>query len=129
MVVLEVGKKVEITYVPIIKNGNGVKLAGEAEKHQILTSFFRRSEQIKETGFIEQEYKKFADSKIQEYLLSTDIIGRSFIVRVITKMSRGQLKKSIAKYKIHKNRERLINQYDCEAHRELILKGLEVTER
>lgn len=114
-----------IEYKPIIKNGGGVKSPDPFEAERILNEFHRRSEEIIENGFIEKEYKKIADEIIGSYLISVDSFGSSFYFRVFNKIFGHRLGPILVSKKLQKSRERLINQFACEAHRELILKGLE----
>ncbi len=118
-----------VGYIPIIKNGCGVKVADSNIAENILKEFQNRSIQIKQACFIEQEYEKLANLFLSTYLSPTDSIASSILFRVLNKISMNHLRAAWLSRKVRCNRERLINQYMCEAHRELILKGLEVFER
>lgn len=105
----------KIGYIPLEKCGNAVKMA---EKDEILNGFFERSEQIKKSGFLENEYKRFAAEMKETYM--NNIYGVNIIWRILNKLCGHRLKKRIS-------RKRLLaleNFIECEAHRELILKGI-----
>lgn len=116
-----------IEYIPICKDGNSVKLAKGNEKEKILSEFYNRTLQIKEKGFVEKQYAKFSISMLPVYLSRADSIMGTFAFRFINKISRGKLRNKLALKKARRHCMVLINQYNCEAHRELILKGLEVS--
>lgn len=118
-----------ITYIPLQKNGNAVKLAQGKEAERILSSMSERSENIKKDGFVEEEYKRFAQDMIDGYLTRTDLLASSFLFRAFNKLTGHRLAAIISKRKIRKYSRVLMNQYECEAHRELILKGLEVSQQ
>ena len=115
-----------IRFLPIVKEGAAVRLADASAAEKILKEFEDRSEQIQAPGFIEKKYKEFADNTLSDYILyfkGVDEGGRLF--RLCNRLSGGKLKKNI----ISKSKERLgtgmRNFVECEAHRELFLKGLE----
>ena len=108
----------EIEYIPICKNGNGVRLSDENETKEILYEFKSRSEKIKDVEFVEKEYEKFAEELRNLYLTRIDSIGIFF--KIINKLCKHKLR-----YKISKKRALAIRNYvECEAHRELFLKGI-----
>lgn len=118
---VETGK---LDYIPLQKNGNGVKKAKGIDKDKILSDFYERSEEIKDPKFILTQYSAYAQTMIDNYISSTDILGNSFVFRIINKLFQYKLRKKLAKYIINKHKYWLINQYECEAHRELIVAGL-----
>ena len=111
-----------ISYVPLRKRGNSVRLAEDGEK--ILEGLQDRSKEIKIEGFVEENYGKFADEFLPKYLLKYS--GKENILfRAINKLSGGRLRrKKLNRLYDMKQKVALINYTECEAHRELLLKGL-----
>ena len=116
-----------IDYIPICKDGNSVILAQGMEKKKILSDFNNRSLQIKEVGFVEKQYAEFSKSMISIYLNRGDLLTGTLVFRLLNKISNNKLMLGIEQKKLKRHRMALINQYECESHRELILKGLEVS--
>lgn len=115
LIQVDLANKMNVEYIPIEKEKGIVKLS---ENENILKSFIDRSEHIKNLGFVEREYSKLADDRLQGYL--SGIYVRSIFFRVINKICRYRLKVKISQ----KKKLILINSIDCEVHRELFLKGL-----
>ena len=118
-----------VEYIPIQKVGNGVKLAVGMETKKIMDAMIFRSEQIRQKGFLENSYKQFADSIICNYMSRDSAWMNSLLFRVLNKVFGHRISQFIIQKRIQRYRLMYINQYECEAHRELILKGLEVSER
>lgn len=114
-----------IDYVPIIKNGNAVKLAKGKDADTIIGDFKDRSDLILQPNFVQNEYKRFASNMIGMYMSRDISYFNSKFFKVINKLSHYSLRKCIIKRRIKKYSLMYINQYDCEAHRELIINGLE----
>lgn len=112
---------VEIEYIPLTKNGNAVRLADSDQGEKILSDFYKRSEQIKENGFIEKKYADFAEECINMYLKAGVPFGNSIVLRVLNKLAH-------AKWFINRlsfnGKLAVYNYLNCEAHRELYLQGL-----
>lgn len=104
-----------IEYIPLEKRGNGVAFS---EDTQILNDFYKRSEQIKNPEFIEKKYSEFAQSMLQGYIGT--FAGRNLLFRIINKLCGHRLKKKISERRMLAIR----NYVECEAHRELFLRGL-----
>lgn len=118
LIELEITDKLIVSYIPICKNGNGVRLANESEREMILNEFFTRSEQIKNEGFVEEKYSELADNMLNSYINS--VCGVGIMYRCINKLCGHRLKRKIPA----KRRLKMINCIECEAHRELFLRGL-----
>jgi len=109
-----------IEFIPIVKNGNGVRLPGAEDAARIMEEFTRRSGEILEEGFVERQYEKVASESLESYLR-----GFSGSGKWQSRFDRYLLKGSLLKHKYDKNRLLLIrNTIECEAHRELIIEGL-----
>lgn len=111
----------EIDYIPIVKTGYSVKLADEKSKEEILKKFYERSQQIKQEGFVEKEYEKYSREIITNYLYSLAGVNR-WIKGIDKYIFNGFF---IKKFFCLKKLLILQNYIECEAHRELLLKGLE----
>ncbi len=122
---IEIKDGFEIDYVPLVKQGNGVRLAEEKQKAEILDGFYKRSEQIQQDGFIETQYIEFAKKMIEGYLLNVSSIKYGFVFKVLNRLSGRRFLSWYIKRKYKKAKLFAIENYvECEAHRELLLKGL-----
>ena len=122
---IELNETGEVSYIPLKKHGNGVRLAEGGTALEIMEGFSKRSEEIKQEGFIEEQYEKFAASMIERYLSAFCGIKRTFFYKVLDKLSGHRLTKWILKRKYSgKGKLALRNYIECEAHRELLLNGL-----
>lgn len=115
-------KKIE--YIPLRKNGEGVRLAVEDDATKILTEMMQRSEEIKKEDFIEKQYHAFALQIRELYLKTGNPIATSFAFRVVNKLLRHKLMPWYLDRKLKKNRQFLINFVECEAHREVYMNGI-----
>ena len=112
--------------IPVVKVDAKVRIANEQQREEILTKFIERSNQIRQPGFVSTEYNKFADEKIEGYLLSMCGIGaRNVFFRIINKLSKHKYQKVFLKKKYGKNQCLALQNYiECEAHEELLIEGL-----
>lgn len=113
-----------ISYIPLTKYGNSVRVSEKVTGKKILEEFRIRSAEIKKEGFIEKKYAEFAED-YSEYYLNALMGRRSVLFRIINRISGGRYKRICLK-KIYneKFRIRIENYLDCEAHRELLLQSL-----
>ncbi len=114
----------DIEYIPLQKNGAGVRAASEADAKAILDAMQDRSEQIKEPGFIEEHYSRFASEMITGYMMRDRGLYQSLPFRALNKLCGHRLGISATIRRIRRYGNAYINQYECEAHRELILSGV-----
>lgn len=116
----EKGKKVK--YIPLKKDGNSVKLAEGIGANKIIDDFLRRSSEIEQEDFIEKAYGDLAKKRMAGYFRRiSGRIGKSYFVRGLNKISRGLV------YRYIYSRiclPEIINCFECEAHRELIISDL-----
>ncbi len=117
-------KSVIYDYIPICKNKYLTRLATDNEKKEILISFNERSAKLKDTSFLKNEYKKKASDYLKGYLLNMHIGSKldTIIIRLYLKLPL-QVRKKIFK----KTLTKLLatkNYISCEAHRELLIEGL-----
>ena len=78
-----------IEYIPIVKVGNGIRLAENEKKVEIINGFEDRSKRIIESAFIETEYSKFAQQYINTYLRTGMPHNTSLFNRVFNKLTKG----------------------------------------
>lgn len=108
-----------VQYIPIVKHGNGVRLADPQQSSAILESFLQRSRQILQPGFIQAEYERFAAEMINYYL--TSFAGDGLMFRIMNKLCGHDLaRRSHSSLSL----ARVLNYVRCEAHRELLMTGL-----
>lgn len=120
LIKIEIVYGINVEYIPIVKKENVICLAEEEESITILKNFLKRSDEIKQEGFIEKEYAKYAENNIVKYLKSISGYGK-WMLRVDRYLFKGKLMKN----KYDKNEFLVIRNYiECEAHRELVLKCL-----
>lgn len=113
-----------VSYIPLIKKDNGVRIASDLQEKDIMTGFIQRSLEIKNQSVVEEYYKGFAKKNIYDYLMTFGA-RTSFLVRAINKISKGNFNKLIVKRKYKKGHMIAIRNFvECEAHRELLLQGL-----
>ena len=113
-----------IEYYPTEKEGNGVCLADSEHAGRIMDDFRKRSDEIKDPHIIEEKYDSFADQSIENYLLNISGVKHSILYRAANKAGFHRILKQ--KTKKYKDRTGIIirNYAECEAHRELLLRGL-----
>lgn len=112
--------KVHIDYIPIIKKDNMIRLAKGENSQKILDSFNKRSRDILTEGYIEEQYREFAQKNIDNYLRYF-----SGFNKWISRIDRYLLKDFLVKIKYNKKKLLALQNYiECEAHRELVLTGL-----
>jgi hypothetical protein len=117
---IKIRDRLDIEYTPIVKKGNAVHLAEEEVSKEILSAFYKRSNEMLTEGFIEKQYEKFAKKNIDEYLRCFSGVGKW-----LSRLDRYLLMGSLVKYKYSKKKLLVIQNFiECEAHRELILAGL-----
>lgn len=122
LIQLEIEKNsINIEYIPIVKNGNGVSLADKEQEEDILKSFYMRNHEINQIGFVKNQYIAFSQRYLNVYL-------RSGVPLSLTPFMRGLNK--IVNFKLFeiciskKNKLGIFNFLINETHRELYLEGL-----
>lgn len=126
LIELSFHETVEISYIPIRKEENGILLARNEDRKEILEAFYKRSEQIKEKEFIETKFNELALQKGSRYLLRYSKIGdilSAFDMRVL----KGKLfDRSFGCLFTQRQKRTIENSLQCEVHRELMLKYLQL---
>ena len=122
---VQIGDDFEISYIPLKKNGKGVRCADKAEAVIILKEFRQRSAEIKDDVVLREKYAQFAESYLESYLLTISGVGNKFVFRVINKLSGHRFAKWFVKRWYRKvSLMALQNYIVCEAHNELLSTGL-----
>ena len=121
---VKVDDRFRVSYLPLIKKGNGVRLADAQGGKEILDGFRSRSEEIRTPGTIEKKYAEFADSYLEDYLYA--LSGRkTLFFRVLNKLTGGRMvKRHLRRIYETRSKAAIVNYIDCEAHRELLLQAL-----
>ena len=122
--IIELSDEMQITYHPVIRSGDGVRLATLSEKEDILNDFIKRSIKLQEPGFIEKHYSEYAINNCNEYILLFSGNRKNIPFRALNKLTRGKLQSIIINRYLKWAKYPLINYIECEAHRELILRNL-----
>lgn len=122
---LSLDENLNVTYLPLVKCGNTVRLAEGEAAARILNGFTGRSEEIKQDGFIERKYKEFADSMLNGYLFALSGVKRTFAYKVLDKLTGHRFTAWLLNRKYNREKKLAIRNFvECEAHRELLLSGL-----
>jgi putative poly-gamma-glutamate synthesis protein len=122
---IKIDNEFKISYIPIRKNNETVRLATPKDACDILDFFIQRSEAIKQKGFIEARYSEFAYSMLNGYLSRISGCGKSLFFRILNKLTRHRY--GIWKLKRRFGKQQLLsvqNALECEAHRELLNWGI-----
>lgn len=124
-VLIQIEDDFSISYIPIIKCGNGVRLAQGEVAGDILAGFNKRSEEILDVEFLNENYGKFAENYRSHYI---SIVNgrRSFLFRALNKLTKGKYSSWYFGKKY--TRQHLLaikNVVECEAHRELFLRTID----
>ncbi|AXH51540.1 CapA family protein [Clostridium perfringens] len=118
--------KNKISYIPLIKKDNKVRIANTKQATLIMEDFFKRSEEIYCEDFVKINYKKFAKSMQWQYLSAfSGKFSKNIFYRIINKLTKNNFVRFyIGRRYSPKERIVIENFIQCEAHRELILEGL-----
>lgn len=114
-----VDENFHISYIPLAKTGNTVRLG---EDPKVLEEFHRRSRELSESGFAERRYKEFARAEYNRYLsLMQGRRYRSLPFRVLDKLTGHRLKPWLL-HRLYGREQMLMarNFLECEAHLELM---------
>ena len=117
----------KIDYIPIRKHSDRVRIAEKEDAEEILNRFEYRSQEILIDGFIEKKYKEFSRKMIYIYYNAFGgAITHSIFYRILNKISGHTFQRLLIKVLYRENNILALRNFiECEAHRELLLKGLE----
>ena len=120
---ISVNDDFSVTYIPIEKRQNTIRLAIGEQAASILKDFYERNQNIQKQGFIEKQYQSFADSMRNQYLytISPKWVG----TRVLNRLLGKRFTNWYVKTRFKENQLLAIYDYiECEAHYELFIKTL-----
>ena len=121
---LKVEDDLTISFLPLVKAENGVRLADNETGKRILDQFYSRSEKILDQKFVEREFDRFAVSSRETYLGAFSG-KRSISQRTMNKLTKGKYYSYLYQKEYdEREKNRIINYVECEAHRELLIRGL-----
>jgi len=121
LVNLKLGNKTEIDFIPIQKNGNGVKMPDSDYSTRILTDFYKRSEEIKDYEFVKSQFDEYCLKNGQYYLATLAGLGKT--IRRIDKVLNRPLTRLIySKRKLNT----IQNHFECETHREIMVRYIKL---
>lgn len=114
----------QIDFYFVEKAGAYVKACDDQTQRRMKAELDKRSSFLLDPSFIEKEYKQFAAISIDKYL---NIFRghESLVFRIVNRMLNNWLRANKNKKLYHKNELfKILNVIECEAHRELFVKGL-----
>lgn len=121
LVVAKLEEKMTIEFLPIVKKGNGVAMPDTETGERILSDFYRRSEEIKNPGFVERQFDKYCIEYGQYYLAT--LAGMGTTLRRIDKV----LNRPFTRFLYSRTKLNIIqNHFECETHREMILRYIRI---
>ena len=114
-------ENMELEYIPVKKQKNGIRLASLNEKDKILNGLKERADAVKRTGFVEEMYNHFAVEQAKLYLYRcSGVFGLT--IRLMEKLLKINLFNVIFS---EKRLLFLLSIFRCETHRERVIRGLE----
>lgn len=117
--------EMRISYIPLEKKGNTVRLAESEKAKEILDGLALRSQQMQDPAFLQAQYKVFAKEKLDFYLLAFSGLQKGFFFRALNKLTKGEYAKWRMRRKYNtKDLLAIRNYVECECHQELMLEGL-----
>ena len=120
--IVEKNRETHLEYIPIKKDGKGIRLAKDLCGKSIIDNFNNRSKEIQNNDFIKKEYKKYSEKiALDYYNRSLGKIRKSIIFKALNKLCSNKL---VEQNYLGSNARALINVIECEAHRELYLEIL-----
>lgn len=122
---IQINDDFSVSYIPLKKVENTVRLAKGDYAEKILLDFAERSQEIKDPILVEKRYEAFAQSMLLGYL--TTFAGKeSFLFRAINKLMGNRLRRMRIKKRYNRKSVLAIRNFvECEAHRELLSRGLQ----
>ena len=124
---IQIGDRFEISYIPLKKDGYRVRVANKKETETIISEFCQRNLEIEDSAILHHKYVQFAASPLDSYLLSLSGARDKLLFRVINKLSNYRFVKWFIKRR-YNNEDLLViqNYVQCEAHNELLSQGAKI---
>ena len=124
-VLVQIGDDFVVSYIPLQKKGNTVRLAQGEEAQKILQGFTVRSEEIKDPANVQKRYEKFAEELLFDYMLTFG--GKeSFFFRAVNKLCGNRLRQMRLKRRYGLRQWLAMRNFiECEAHAEVLKQGIQ----
>ncbi len=124
---VKVDDSFNVSYIPVQKADNVVRIVDEEKAAVVLKGFAVRSEHLKDPKYVADKYSEYALRSLPEYLNWTK--GRESVFYKISNKISGNKLREITVGRKYDSRylSSLWNFIDCEAHRELFLQGIKKT--
>lgn len=118
------GEKNKFSFVPVVRNRIGIRMARGADRQRILDGFLGRSDEIKRPETVEIKYRQLAESERSGYYFGfAGKVAKQLPVRILNKLTGHAFLKWMYRGFSMLSLE---NYIACEAHREIVLKILEL---
>lgn len=88
---IKINDDFKIEYIPLEKYGCGVCLTKDDIAKTVLSDFKKRSDLIKNAGFVKEEYLKFARNMVNGYLLTCSGYRHKYVLILLNKLCRLKL--------------------------------------
>lgn len=123
---LTIEDDVTLTYYPLKKQGNAVRLAQGEEAEKILSAFYGRCAEIQEEGVLERNFYAFSKELFWNYIGAFHgKRTKKMWFRIINKLSGHRFTKWYLSRQYDRQALLKIQNYvECEAHREVVLSSL-----
>lgn len=113
--------KMEVDYIPINRfNNNTIQISEKSIANKILDEFYDRSESIKDDIYVENEFRKFAVSKFNYYMINYSGKKHSLYFRILRKIVKDYAYNLVLTFR-NQDYLALRNYIECEAHYEVLL--------
>ena len=122
---VQIGNGFQVSYIPLKKDRNGVRMADNMESNEITSTFQMRSQECLNPDIVKARFEETIQQNLVSYMMDISGIDINLPLRVIHKISRGRffdwyIKK---RYTLQKCMN-VINHTECESHNEILLCGL-----
>ena len=121
---IQLDSEMNISYLPLAKDENTVRLATDQKARSILDDFEKRSVEIVNPGMVEQKYSEYSNRMLIGYIYS--LRGKqSVIFKALNRLSGNRMRGwFLGKVYGKKEQKRIQNIFECESLHELVLWGL-----
>ena len=116
-----------VSYLPLVKRKNTVRLAHGQDAEAILRGFEERSAQILDEAFVREAYARFSQQLLSLYLGTFTQKRHRLLFRVLNKLTRGKWSARLPERLPMKYKLAVLNFVECEAHREALIAALRNT--
>ena len=116
-----IGEKINVDFIPIIKNRCGIRLAENNDCRLILESFHKRSNEIKTPGYIEKRLEEYSRERIYKLLkMFGGKLTGNILYRGLDKVTHNALTKKIYNKKYIAC---ILDYMRCESLNDVIISG------